>query len=687
MKFICIILAVSLCLFARLTTAQRNDFEKGNEAYRNRDYHSAIGYYNKYLNQSKQEVPLLLFRRGDAFLKLGKFKEAINDFNRLISISPTYEKAHYYRGLAHQSLGYYEMAIRDFYKELAQVQQRKNSDSLRIEPLKRISDCYRSMGNHEKAKECAEEAVALEVAIKKSNPNNLPTSPFPLGNGPNGHQQREYGISDAQRMLSEARALAEQSKYAECEQKCTQVIQLNHVEKNLLKEAYDLRGTARIRMKDYAGAIQDFDQSLKINTKDAWTLNQRGIAKTETGLFDEAEQDFKTAIQIDLNSPAKENLNLLNVRRKRFISANDFQGPVVTIISPQLTEENSRGLSNVYAYNNTVTIVGIVEDPSGVREVQINTIFAKLTSIDSTGRRLWFTATIPVKEYGKNVIQLIAKDAANNTTERSYSYFATGGLPSPIADKYNARRLLGNNYALIIATDQYGYWSNLSNPVYDAKALAEILEKNYGFKVEMLLNPASKADIEYKLKQCASRSYNYNDQLLVFIAGHGYFHEHLKKGFIIPANGLPSRADLQGNTWVSHEFIRTTLDLSTCRHILLIIDACFSGTISSKIAWRGDENTLSMYEMVASKMQLKTRKYLTSGGKEYVPDGEPGKHSPFAATLLDLLKSKGRFRGGMLTIQDIRIGMQNLVPQPHCETFDHSSGDPEGEFFFIPVEN
>ena len=51
-------------------------------------------------------------------------------------------------------------------------------------------------------------------------------------------------------------------------------------------------------------------------------------------------------------------------------------------------------------------------------------------------------------------------------------------------------------------------------------------------------------------------------------------------------------------------------------------------------------------------LKVKTRWYLSSGGKEDVVDGLEGEHSPFASALLNILRNEAG-KDGVLTIPEI----------------------------------
>jgi hypothetical protein len=75
-----------------------------------------------------------------------------------------------------------------------------------------------------------------------------------------------------------------------------------------------------------------------------------------------------------------------------------------------------------------------------------------------------------------------------------------------------------------------------------------------------------------------------------------------------------------------------------------------------------------------------TRKYLTSGSKEYVPDGRPGEHSPFARKLLDALRNYGG-DDKILTLEEISTYVEKVSPQPRLGEF--GINEPGSDFLFM----
>lgn len=84
-------------------------------------------------------------------------------------------------------------------------------------------------------------------------------------------------------------------------------------------------------------------------------------------------------------------------------------------------------------------------------------------------------------------------------------------------------------------------------------------------------------------------------------------------------------------------------------------------------------------QLYAHKAELTTRKYLTSGGKEYVPDGLPGHHSPFVNHLLGaLIEGEGK---GYLTFANIQSAVETTKPEPYGG--DWGRNEIGSDFFFI----
>jgi hypothetical protein len=277
---------------------------------------------------------------------------------------------------------------------------------------------------------------------------------------------------------------------------------------------------------------------------------------------------------------------------------------------------------------------------------------------------------------GPNEIKVIAENEKGEQTIEVRMVNVTVTLASTLPAR--------TDYALMFATNEYNDWSRLNNPVSDAQAIKKDLEELYGFKVDLVTNP-TKSEILSKLREYSLMNYLPDDQLFVFIAGHGKFDDVAKDGYVVARDSRKN--DENSESYISFSDLRTRLDNNPCRHIFLTLDACFGGTFDQAIAKRGEDdaedlafNSVVQADLIKRKLQYKTRLVLASGGKQYVDDGRAGKHSPFATLFLEALRSGGgRIR--VLTTSTIFTYVEANKQVPHYAKF--GDNEPGSEFVFV----
>jgi len=236
------------------------------------------------------------------------------------------------------------------------------------------------------------------------------------------------------------------------------------------------------------------------------------------------------------------------------------------------------------------------------------------------------------------------------------------------------------DYALLFATDDYDEWSDLVNPINDAQTIGNELKQFYGFEVELIKNPTTEQVLS-KLKEYARKKYSDQDQLFIFVAGHGKFDEDFGEGYLVCKNSLKN--DDGNASYITHSSLRTITNNIPTKHIFLSMDVCFGGTFDPKIAGHRGENDFELAQkadFVKRKLQFRTRKYLTSGGKEYVPDGKPGQHSPFARKFLEALRNYGG-KDKIMTTAELLSFLKDTKPEPRFGEF--GTNDPGSDFLFI----
>lgn len=325
-----------------------------------------------------------------------------------------------------------------------------------------------------------------------------------------------------------------------------------------------------------------------------------------------------------------------------------------------------------------IDLVVEVQSVTSLKEVQLLLVDSKTGETKGTktypgvaGKHFAIDHSITFPDDGIYSLEVVATDTLGVTVSEKRNV-VTG---KDALDYISVDR---KDYALIFATDEYDHFDDLVNPIYDGETIAKELKETYGFEVEIVRN-AEYDQVFEKMREYNERKFAPQDQLFIFFAGHGMFDDTFGEGFVVASNSLAN--DNSRTTYISHARLRGVVNNIPCEHILLVMDVCFGGTLDPVIARsRSTSFEVSEREMLARKFSYKTRKYLTSGGKEYVPDGRPGAHSPFAAMFISALRSKGG-SDRILTLTEIRLALEKMKQLPRFGSF----GDDEtlSDFVFV----
>ena len=94
----------------------------------------------------------------------------------------------------------------------------------------------------------------------------------------------------------------------------------------------------------------------------------------------------------------------------------------------------------------------------------------------------------------------------------------------------------GRYHALVVGNTEYRYLDKLKTAVFDADAVADLLEEQYGFKVTRLTNATRDAVLRALTNY--RRELKPNDNLLIYYAGHGVLDSITQEGIGFPS--MPS---------------------------------------------------------------------------------------------------------------------------------------------------
>ena len=232
--------------------------------------------------------------------------------------------------------------------------------------------------------------------------------------------------------------------------------------------------------------------------------------------------------------------------------------------------------------------------------------------------------------------------------------------PFQVKDKY---------YALLLAVDRYNdpRITSLDYPVADARRLRDVLVQDYQFEaanVQLLANP-DRGQIFAAFENVRNKM-NVDDNLFIFFAGHGDWDKEANVGYWWPAD---TRHGSYAQKITSTDLQLLIKELN-CRHVLLVVDACYGGSVFKTRGPSDSEPALrQMYDKVS-------RKAITSADLEDVPD-----RGFFAEALVEVLRNNP-YRHLPGQVLHARVWDRVTAPKP-TYGFIAGTGDNGGEFLFV----
>ena len=335
-----------------------------------------------------------------------------------------------------------------------------------------------------------------------------------------------------------------------------------------------------------------------------------------------------------------------------FKDESDKTPPQVVLTNPKVPKDR------VSVTQEEITLEGLVIDNIGVSEVKVN---GQKASLSATGN---FSVKLNLA-IGENNVAIEATDVNKNTSVKKVKIIRK-------EFDLNSLSLESKNHMLLISIDQYTNWPTLNNAVSDGERLTNILEKKYGFEasnvIEVKNANANRQGIIDGFKQLISNA-GPNDNVIIYYSGHGYFDSQLGEGYWIPVNAQKG----QDGDYLPNSFMMQLMKKVNSKHMFLVADACFSGSLFNN-SNRGYTENVGSY---------KSRWGLASGRLEYVSDGNSGESSPFNKYLTEYLEKneKKEFSVSEL-VQYVKINVANETKQAPVGNPLGGLGDEGGEFIF-----
>jgi hypothetical protein len=245
----------------------------------------------------------------------------------------------------------------------------------------------------------------------------------------------------------------------------------------------------------------------------------------------------------------------------------------------------------------------------------------------------------------------------------------------------------GNYHALIIGNNEYTDFPDLDTAISDAQAMANLLEGRYGFQTRVLTN-ATRYQMLSALNEFRGKLTE-KENFLLYYAGHGELDKANARGHWLPVDAESTSTA----NWISNVQVTDILNTMNAKHIMVIADSCYSGTLVRSVTTsieggRTDEKRVSWLKVM---INTPSRTVLTSGGLSPVLDsGGGGEHSIFANVLLEVLNTNNDILEGPLLYRQVSTRVQTSAAELGQEQEPlyapiKFAGDLGAPFFFVPL--
>ena len=334
------------------------------------------------------------------------------------------------------------------------------------------------------------------------------------------------------------------------------------------------------------------------------------------------------------------------------------------------------------AKSAAVEIAGRVSDSSRIIEVTMDGRPVAVAADGSFSARRGVPTgestitVVAVDEWGNRAMRKVAVTREAVITQRRIKVpgkpsVAAKPRPDPFAGIH-----FGAYHALVIGNNNYRELPKLKTAANDAKSVAKLLSNDYGFETKLLLD-ATRADIFTELGRLRAKL-TPNDSLLVYYAGHGILDEIGQQGYWLPVDAQP---DIKAN-WVSNGDITTSLRAIRAKHVLVVADSCYSGTLV-RAAPINIKTSVARKRWINRMTRKRARTALVSGGLEPVADSGREGHSVFANAFLAALRANPDVMDGQALYDAVKRPVVLNADQTPQYSDIRRAGHDGGDFIFV----
>jgi hypothetical protein len=357
----------------------------------------------------------------------------------------------------------------------------------------------------------------------------------------------------------------------------------------------------------------------------------------------------------------------------------------VEILQPTLTvtRGSPKPAASLLPAQDGMDIVGRVVAPAGLDTVSVNEQPVQADSagnfkghVSASGESTPVRVVASDRRGEKAVLDFVLLPAPGGSKAAQGRAMVVNTLPRGVQ--------LGRYYALVIGNDGYQGYPALKGAVADATTVAGLLKNRYGYETRLLTNAnrfemlSALNDMREQLKE--------EDNLLIYYAGHGELDAG-RQGYWLPTDAQAQ----QPTSWISNRAVSDILTTMSAKHVLVIADSCYSGTMTrtSLATFGGGMSSDTWGDWVKTMVAGRSRTAMTSGGVQPVADTSRGEHSLFAGALIAALTDNNQLLTGQRLFREIAASMAlkgssaGLQQSPEYAPIQFA-GHEAGEFFFMP---
>lgn len=246
-------------------------------------------------------------------------------------------------------------------------------------------------------------------------------------------------------------------------------------------------------------------------------------------------------------------------------------------------------------------------------------------------------------------------------------------------------------FALCIGINDYAF-NDIPDLAYaenDASEVAEILKKDYGFdKVTLLTGKkATKDNIINSLADLQDSSKVKNDDgVVIYFSGHGVTVKvnNGEQGYLLPFDAKVNIKNINNpapfrRSALRMDSLKDDADAIPAKHVLFLVDACYSGYMSSKAVTAAPE--------IENALSYNARQVITAGTKgEQAVEHHAWKHGAFTYKLLEKLSHEKE----PISASSLGIWLKKSVPREVAARTPAYRLSPQvkylsgsGDFYFI----